>query len=268
MPPSSKDTLKTALITGASSGLGRDFAWLCARDCGRVVLVARDEARLAALAREIMDETGVDCVVISADLAEPGAPAELYKNVGARGITIDILINNAGFGTFGAFANADLHSQSQMVDVNIRALTELTHLFLPGMIARRFGRILNVASTAAFQPGPLMAVYYATKAYVLSFSEALSNELAGTGVTVTTLCPGPTATEFQKRANINDTKLRKSGWLMESSVVAAAGYRAMQRGRRLVIPGFINCAIAQSVRFTPRALVLRIARFLQNQAKT
>src|SRR2546423_6004428 len=192
----------TALITGASSGIGLDLARLVAADGNNVVLVARSGDKLAELAAELESKHHIRAFVAPIDLADPGAPEELYHVLEEQGIAIDILINNAGFGTHGPFAEADLAAQMQMLQVNVAALTQLTWLFLQPMIRRKQGRIMNVASTAAFQPGPFMAVYYASKAYLLSFSEALANELHGTGVTVTTLCPGPTITGFQHRAGL------------------------------------------------------------------
>lgn len=256
----------TALVTGASAGIGRELAGLFARDRWRVVLVARDAERLRALAAELETQGSPQAVALPWDLAAPGAAAALARELEARGLAIDALVNNAGFGTVGPFAEADPDATDRMILLNVGSLTALTRALLPGMAARRRGAILNVASTAAFQPGPLMAVYYATKAYVLSFSEALSNELADSGVTVTALCPGPTATEFQRRAGMDASKAERLGWMMTARAVALAGYRGMLRGTRLVIPGFANFLIAESVRFTPRALVLRVARFVQEQA--
>ncbi|MBI3817270.1 MAG: SDR family oxidoreductase [Planctomycetes bacterium] len=256
-----------ALVTGASAGIGRDFAELLARDHYDLVLVARDEARLRALAAELESRHGVNAFVIASDLSAAGEPARIFELLRSKSIQIGVLINNAGFGTFGLFVESDAAAQTRMIDLNVRALTELTRLFLPDMVARRNGRLLHVASTAAFQPGPTMAVYYATKAYVLSFSEALCNELEGTGVTSTVICPGPTDTEFQSRANMDVSSVKNSGWMMTSRAVAEAGLRGMRRGKRLVIPGFINLLIAESVRFAPRAFVLRVARMLQNQVK-
>lgn len=258
---------RTALITGASAGIGRDLAECNARDGHNLVLVARDGERLQQIAAELRRNHGVEVTVLTADLSAHDAPARIFAETSRRNIYIDILVNNAGFGLYGTVAELDMEGQLREIDVNIRALTALTRLYLPAMLQKKSGRILNIASTAAFQPGPLMAVYYATKAYVLSFSEALSNEVGDTGVTVTALCPGPTATEFQLRANMSISKLKKSGWLMGSMPVAKRGHNAMMRGRRLVIPGFINLLIAESTRISPRALTLRIARWVQEQAR-
>ena len=178
---------------------------------------------------------------------------------------VDVLVNDAGFGVYGPFSQTDGAKELEMIQVNISALTHLTKLFLPAMLERRCGRILNVASTAAFQPGPLMAVYYASKAYVLSFSEALANELAGTGVTVTALCPGPTDTEFQKQAGLEKTRLFSNPFVRDARSVARAGYEGMLSGKRIVIPGVANRLLAQSVRFAPRRFVTAIARSLQEQ---
>jgi short-subunit dehydrogenase len=245
---------KTALITGASSGLGMDFSRLLARDGYELFLVARSEGKLRELAREIGHAT-----VIVADLTSPKAPQQIFDASGA----VDVLINNAGFGLSGPFVETDLQKELEMIQVNIVALTHLTKLFLRPMVARKSGRIMNVASTAAFAPGPLMAVYYATKAYVLSFSEAITDELSGTGVTVTTLCPGPTATGFAGVAGMESSRLFSLMKPMRSEDVARFGIRAMQHGRRVAIPGAANKLLAQSIRVSPRRLVTTIVRKLQ-----
>lgn len=257
---------KTALITGASSGIGLDFAWLFAEGGHDVVLVARGGEKLQALASEIEAKHGVRAVALPADLADPAAPKALVEALKARGLTVDLLVNNAGFGSYGAFAEAEAEEALRMIQVNVTALTALTRLLLPDMVARKSGRILNVASTAAFQPGPLMAVYYATKAYVLHFSEALANELEGSGVFVTCLCPGPTKTGFQERAKMEESKLVKGKAIMDSRTVARAGYEALVRGRPVIIPGFMNKMLAASVRFLPRSAATRIVRNVQERA--
>jgi short-subunit dehydrogenase len=193
---------KTALITGASGGIGLDLARLFAEGGYDVVLVARTESKLKELATELASKHGVSARAVAADLADPAAPAQLMERLKAEGVQVDVLVNNAGYGGYGTFAETELDAELKMIQLNISALTALSKAVLPGMLARKSGRILNVASTAAFQPGPLMAVYYATKAYVLSFSEALANETKGTGVTVTCLCPGPTKTGFQQQAKM------------------------------------------------------------------
>jgi short-subunit dehydrogenase len=200
--------------------------------------------------------------VVAADLSEPGAADGVARALAERRLTIDILVNNAGFGTLGAFVQGNPQEQLRMLQVNVVALTELTRRLLPGMIERRTGRILNVASTAAFQPGPFMAVYYASKAYVLSLSEALSEETSGTGVTVTCLCPGPTRTGFQERAHIENTRLLDVISVMSAADVARAGYEGMMAGRPLVIPGLMNKVGVQSLRLAPRRLTARLVKAL------
>jgi short-subunit dehydrogenase len=245
---------KTALITGASSGIGMDFARLLSREGYELFLVARSETKLRALANEIGNAK-----VIVADLVSPDAPQRIFDASGS----VDVLINNAGFGIGGPFAESDLRKELEMIRVNVAALTHLTGLFLPPMLARKSGRILNVASTAAFQAGPLMAVYYATEAYVLSFSEAIADELRGTGVTVTALCPGPTATGFAEVAGLESARLFNVVKPMSSDAVARFGLRAMQHGKRLAIPGVMNNIVVQSNRISPRRLVTTIVRKLQ-----
>jgi len=256
-------TRQTALITGASSGIGLDFAHLFAADGHDVVLVARSEGKLRDLARELESKHHINARVVLADLIQPAAPQQIADAV--ADLQIDMLVNNAGFGVTGKFAETDLKSELEMIQVNIAALTHLTKLFLRPMVQRGHGRILNVASTAAFQPGPLMAVYYATKAYVLSFSEAIAEELGGTGVTVTALCPGPTQTGFAAAADMTTSRLFTLMSPMSSMDVAKAGYRAMNRGKRVVVTGVANKLLAQSVRISPRALVTKVTRALQER---
>ena len=251
---------ETALITGASSGIGLDLARLFAKDGHDVILVARSEGKLREIAAGLERDFGVTAHVIVADLARPDAPRQL---VDALPVDVDVLVNNAGFGVTGPFVRTDLAKELEMIQVNVVALTHLTKLLLPPMIARRRGRVLNVASTAAFQPGPLMAVYYATKAYVLSFSEAIADELRDSGVTVTALCPGPTETGFAAVADMTTTRLFNIAKPMSSAEVARAGYEAMKRGRRVVIPGLKNKLLTQSIRVSPRRMVTTIVRKLQ-----
>jgi len=257
----------TALVTGASSGIGLELATLLARDRHDLVLVARRRERLEEIARAFGEEFGVAVTVLARDLANPDSPRAVAQEVESRGLPIEILVNNAGLGVYGLFAETPLEKERELIQVNIVALTELTKRLLPGMRERGRGRILNVASTAAFQPGPLMAVYYASKSYVLSFSEALANELEGTGVTVTALCPGPTVTEFQTKAGIEGTDLFHSPLVRDVRSVAQAGYRGMMRGRRVVVPGFGNKLLAQSIRFSPRRVVTTVARWIQETRK-
>jgi short-subunit dehydrogenase len=259
-------TGETALITGASSGIGLELARLFARDGADLVLVARRRELLEDLAAELRREHGISTTVLDEDLAQEPAPARIARTLGDRGITVDTLVNNAGFGTYGPFLDSDLGATLELVQVNVASLVALTRLITPAMVERRSGRILNVASTAAFQPGPLMAVYYASKAFVLSFSEALANELHGSGVTVTALCPGPTRSEFQRRAAMEDSRL-VSGLvpMMESAAVALAGYRAMRKGRTLVVPGVANRLGVFSVRLAPRRLLTAVVRRVQER---
>ncbi len=253
--------MSTVLITGASGGIGYELAKLFARDHHNLVLVARSTDKLTQVATELQAR-GVTVKTISLDLAEAPAPKFLFDQIQRDGIVVDILINNAGFGTFGEFAQAPEQEILGQIDLNIRALTELTRLFLPAMVKRRSGRIMNVASTAAFQPGPLMAVYYATKAYVLSFSEAIANELRHSGVTVTCFCPGATHTDFAKRAGMENSRLFKQIGAMSAERVALDGYRAVMEGRTLAISGVQNWVVAQSNRFAPRKMVTAISRWV------
>jgi len=256
---------QTALITGASAGIGAELATVFAAHGFQVALVARNAKRLHALAKVLQERHGASAHVIASDLAKPGAPETIMAELRRRSVGVDVLVNNAGFGTYGRFAESDLAAELEMVQVNVAALTALTRLCLPGMLAWRHGKILNVASTAAFQPGPLMAVYYATKAYVLSFSEALANELCGTGISVTALCPGPTKSKFQERAGIERTRLLAGRRLMEAREVAEAGYRGLMAGKTVVIPGVRNRLLALATRFAPRGLVIRMVRRLQEE---
>jgi short-subunit dehydrogenase len=251
-----------AVVTGASSGIGLELSRVLANDQHDLVIVAQHPERLAQVARDIATQYGVRVVDLAADLSDPEAARHIERELRREGLTPAVLVNNAGFALRGAFADLDLGRQLQMIQVNIHALTHLTGLLLPGMLARRSGRVLNVASTAAFQPGPLMAVYYASKAYVLSFSEALAEETRGSGVTVTALCPGPTATGFEKRAGLEGTRLF-DGPVMGAAAVARYGYDAMRRGTRVAIPGWRNRLMARAVRFVPREKLTRAVRSLQ-----
>lgn len=256
---------KTALITGASSGIGCELAQIFAAHNYNLVLVARSEQKLQEIAAELKQKFHISAKVISQDLSLPGVPAAIFEELQAAEIKIDVLVNNAGFATYGLFVETNLNVELQMMQVNMVALTYLTKLFLPAMIARKEGKILNIASTAAFQPGPLMAVYYATKAYVLSFSEAIANESQGTGVTVTVLCPGPTASGFQSKAQMEESKLLKISQIMEAKTVAEIGYRGLMDKKTVVIPGLINKILALTVRFTPRNLATKIVRSMQEK---
>ena len=251
----------TALITGASGGIGYELAKLFARDHHNLVLVARSADKLAQVATELQSQ-GVTVKTIALDLAAPPAPKFLFDQLQREGTVVHILINNAGFGAFGEFAKMPDEEIFGQIQLNIIALTELTHLFLPPMIARGSGRVMNVASTAGFQPGPLMAIYYATKAYVISFSEAIANEVRDSGVTVTCFCPGATHTGFATRAGNDKSRLFKQVGAMNVEKVALDGYRAVMEGRGLVISGAHNWLIAESTRFAPRKLVTAISRWL------
>ncbi|MFQ5512239.1 MAG: SDR family NAD(P)-dependent oxidoreductase [Candidatus Krumholzibacteriia bacterium] len=251
---------KTALITGASFGIGYELARQFGRAGYDLVLVARNEDKLDEVAAELTGAFGIDVGVVPKDLTADRAPDKIFEKLHANSITIDVLVNNAGFGTRGLFYKNEMGKELDMIRLNIMALVHLTRLFLPSMVERGNGKILNVASTAAFQPGPLMAVYYATKAFVVSFSEAVSNEVEGTGVTVTALCPGPTYTEFQKRAGIEQSKLFGRGMVMTAEDVAVQGYQALMEGKGVVITGFKNKLLAGSVRFAPRRLIKKVVR--------
>lgn len=258
---------KTALVTGASSGIGAALTRLLAADGYNLVVVARSRKTLETLAEELTRTFGVQVVVLPQDLSLPHAPEEIVAALEQASIQVDVLINNAGFATYGLFAETSVVAELEMMQLNMVALTHLTKLLLPGMLARRAGKILNVASTAAFQPGPLMAVYYATKAYVLSFSEALANELRDSGVTVTALCPGPTRSGFQQRAQMEDSRL-VSGQIMDADTVARVGYQGLIGGRTIVIPGFQNRALAFAIRLLPRNLVTRMVRTAQERVQS
>lgn len=255
---------ETALITGASSGIGRAIAEHCARDGNNLILVARREARLRELEEAWTTRYSIHVRVVPLDLSDPAAPDRLFETL--RETDVDILVNNAGFGSYGPFAESDLARQLEMVRVNVQALTHLTRLFLPAMVRHGHGRILNLASMASFEPGPLMAVYYATKAYVLSFSEALSEELRGTGVTVTAFCPGPTATEFQSGAHLERSGLLRLA-LADLGPIAEAGYRAMMEGKTVAVPGILNKITTLLVRLAPRSAVRWAVKRLQSQVE-
>ena len=249
----------TALVTGASGGIGRTIAECFARDGHDVVIAARNLDALELIAEQWQQRYSVRVKGVAADLSQPDGAQRLYEAVAALGVEIDFLANNAGVGLFGQFKDLRLEDELAMMTLNMTSLTVLTKRFLPQILAHR-GRKLNVASTAAFQPAPYMAVYYATKAYVLSFSEALSSELAGTGVTVTAFCPGPTRSGFQDKASMHASGLVKGRRLPTAERVGAEGYAAMMAGRRVFIPGLVNKALAASVRVSPRHVVTRFVK--------
>jgi short-subunit dehydrogenase len=245
---------KTALVTGASAGLGTEFARLFAKDGHDVAVVARRRDKLETLAAEIKAEHGVEVHVVAEDLGKPGAGSRVASELAKRRVDIEFLVNNAGFGGIGKFVQRDLAGEFEMVQVNIVSILELTHALLPAMIARKSGRVLNIGSTAGFVPGPFMAVYYASKAFVNSFTEALSVELEGTGVTATVCCPGATATEFANVAGNDKTALFKSN-VMSAKQVAQDAYRSMMRGEALHVIGFTNQLSIASLRVAPRGAV-------------
>lgn len=253
---------ENVLITGASSGIGLELARLFAAAGSDLVLVARREDHLSELADELRADHDITVRVLPADLSQPSAPLAIHEVVRGAAIDIDILVNNAGFGAQGSVAELSIARQLQMMQVNMTTLVELTRRLLPGMIHRGWGGILNVASTAAFQSGPYMAVYYASKAFVLSFTEALAGELAETEIQVTCLAPGPTATGFAAVAGIEDSVLFKAG-VLDASKVAWAGYRGLRRGKTLVVPGLRNKFTTTAVRLLPRSLLRRVVAGLQ-----
>ena len=258
--------MPTALITGASGGIGYELAKLFAQDHYNLVLVARSAGRLSQLADELQRQHETSVKVIPLDLTSALAPQFLFDQLQREDSAVDVLVNNAGFGKRGEFAKIPLQESLAQVQLNITALTHLTGLFAGPMLERRAGRILNVASTAGFQPGPFMAVYYATKAYVISFSEAVANELSGSGVTVTCLCPGPTDTGFQGRAGTENSILFRKGRPMSAGAVARDGYRGLMAGKTLVISGWRNWLLAEATRFGPRKLVTAVSRKVMDQA--
>jgi short-subunit dehydrogenase len=256
---------KTALITGASAGLGSEFARLFAADGHDVVLVARRRDKLDALSGEIAKKHGVRAIALAADLTDPAAPERIVGELGRLALEVEFLVNNAGFGTSGTFVELDAKRELDMVQVNVTAVVHLTRLLLPAMVTRGSGRVLNLGSTAGFQPGPFMAVYYASKAFVNSFTEALAFELQGTGVTATVSCPGATATEFAQVAGTEKSLLFQLG-AMGAGDVAAHAYRAMMHGDVMAIPGMKNKIGLQSLRFAPRSALRRFVARLNLSA--
>ncbi|MGV8087277.1 MAG: SDR family NAD(P)-dependent oxidoreductase [Candidatus Woesearchaeota archaeon] len=255
-----------ALITGASSGIGLEFAKVFAREGHNLILVARSKNTLETLREELIKKYDVEIKIIVKDLTYYSSPTEIYDEVKSDNINVNILINNAGFGMYGEFSKTDLDIELQMIQVNITALTHLTKLFLKDMIENNSGRILNVASVAAFVPGPLMSVYYATKAYVISFSEALAEELKDTKIKVTTLCPGPIKTNFQKTANINGySKHIKKENIPTGKEVAEYGYKALYNNKRIAIYQLKYKALVQLTKFLPRTLVTKLLKKIQEK---
>ena len=256
---------QTALITGASMGIGVDLAECFAQDGYDLILTARSSAALEEVATRLSAAHGVKATPIAGDLGVPGGGTTLTAAIEARGLPVDVLVNNAGYGIAGAFNGSDRANQLGMIDLNDRALVELTHIYWPRMLANKRGGVLNVASTASFQPGPLMAIYYASKAFVLSFSEALWKEAEGTGVHVSCLCPGPTVSKFRERAGTGTTRLARNP-TMSSEEVAKLGYAGWQANRRVVITGARNAILARLVPFLPRRTLLGIVHNMQSPA--
>ncbi|HWA91346.1 MAG TPA: SDR family oxidoreductase [Rhizomicrobium sp.] len=257
---------QTALVTGASTGIGVDLAECFAKDGYDLILTARSEPLLKEVADRLAAKHKVKAETVALDLGAQGAGRKLADAIAAKGLKVDVLVNNAGYGTAGAFDGSDETNQLGMIDLNVRALTELTHVYWHGMLANKRGGVLNVASTAAFQPGPLMAVYYASKAFVMSFSEALWREALGTGVHVSCLCPGPTVSKFRERAGTGKTKLKNLGTPMSAESVARMGYRAFQSNRRVLVTGLRNKVLAGLGPFLPRKSLLNTVYNIQSPA--
>ena len=257
---------QSALVTGASMGIGVDLAECFAKDGYNLIVAARSAGALKDVADRLATKHHVQATPLVADLAVAGGGEKLAADIAARGLGVDALVNNAGYGIAGAFDGSSRADQLGMIDVNDRALVELTHIYWPRMLANKRGGVLNVASTAAFQPGPLMAVYYASKAFVLSFSEALWKEAEGTGVRVSYLCPGPTASGFRARAGTGRTRLARTGVPMSSAAVAELGYQAWQQNRRVIVTGARNAVVAGLVPLLPRRTVLALVHRLQSPA--
>jgi len=266
MPTPSSEAVRTVLITGASGGIGEALAWEFARDGYALVLAARSRDKLDALAGKLKAQHGSACRVVAVDLAKPESPLTLAEGLRRDGVVVDILVNNAGVGLSGAFAETDLRRELEMLQLNVVSLVHLTKLLLPDMVKRGQGRILNVSSTAAFSPGPFMAGYYASKAYVLSLSVAMREELRGTGVTITTLCPGATETGFGGSAGMNQSRLFR--WFSSGDVagVARAAYRGLMSGRAIVAPGWFAKLIVSAGGIGPRPVAAKLARFLDQDA--
>lgn len=251
--------MKAVLLTGASTGIGYDLAHLFAKDKNNLILVARSEKKLREVATELSQKYNVQIEILPVDLSNPDAPKQIYGFVKGKGIFVETLVNNAGFGSNGKFVDLPINEELGMIQVNISSLIHLTRLFLPEMLQNNTGKIMNVASTAAFQPGPYMSNYYATKAYVLHFTEGLAEELKGTNIKISALCPGPVMTEFQSRANLKDALMIKGPMVLESKKVALVGYKGLLAGKVIIIPGFLNWLLTVSTAFTPRFLVRKIA---------
>lgn len=253
----------TALITGASGGIGLEFAKIFAKEGYDLVLIARNEEKLNAIKDNLEAAYNQQVFIYVKDLSEKNAAQDIFRFTQQHRIVVDVLVNNSGFGDFGEFSASDLKKQTEMVQVNVSALMQMCHLFMQQMISRKHGKILNIASIAAFQAGPLMSVYYATKAFVLSFSEALSAELKNSGVTVTALCPGPTVTNFEQNANLKTSGLFKNLKTATAESVALFGYRMLMKNKPIAVPGATNKFIVWSAKFLPRKLMRNMAYRIQ-----
>jgi uncharacterized protein len=262
-----KSRHKNVLITGSADGIGYQLAYIFAKHHYNLVLIDKEAKKIQLIADEFSNKFGISVKALVKDLSICTSPEEIFTELQTAGIKIDILVNNAGIGTYGVFSETDLTQELKLLQINIVSLTHLTKLFLNDMINQGSGKILNVASVAAFQPGPLMAVYFASKAYVLSFSEAIANELEGTGVTVTTLCPGPTASKFQKTAAMEESKISHVNRMMTTETVAKIGYDSLMANKTIAIPGIRNQILARSVRFAPRNIVTKIVRSMHELRK-
>ncbi|BAY08600.1 SDR family NAD(P)-dependent oxidoreductase [Calothrix sp. NIES-2098] len=262
-PKNQRKRKKTALITGAASGIGYELAYIFALNDYNLVLVDRMAHKLAEVTDQFCKKFGILVKPVVKDLSVQTSPEEIFNELQQEDIKVDVLVNNAGFGIHGLFNETNLNTELEMLQVNLVCLTHLTKLFLKDMVKQGEGKVLNLSSAAAFQPGPLMAVYFATKAYVLSFSQALACELEGTGVTVTALCPGPTESAFHERTGIAGAKQIESNNMMDAQTVARIGYRALMEGKTVAIPGLKNKLLAEIVRFTPRKLVTKIVKSMQ-----
>lgn len=250
------------LITGASSGIGKELAEIAAREGHNVILVARDEAALTTVAKDLAKRYGIDAIVLVSDLTKQQSPQQIFDTITSKKVVVDTLINNAGFGDYGDFVQSDRVAQLGMINLNVRALTELTHLFLPAMVRRKTGYVMNLGSVAGFLPGPYMSVYFASKAYVLSFSEALSAELRDSGVSVTCLCPGSTKTSFGESAHVSETHSTRTSHVTPRQV-AEFGWKAMKDGKPVAVYGFGNRLSIIFTKFLPRRLVVRIVERIQ-----
>jgi hypothetical protein len=258
-----KNKIKTALVTGAASGLGFELALLLAKDTYELILIDQDKEKLEQSKADILKAYDIKITLLIKDLSQTNIAQDIYNDV--RNTSIDVIINNAGFGLFGTFSKTEWERESQMLHLHILTTTHLIKLILPDMVERRSGKILNLSSLAAFQPGPLMAIYYASKAYILSFSQAIANELKGTGVTVTVLCPGPTKTSFQNTVSKECTENKISFNMACPKQVAAYGYKAMQNGKVVAVPGVFNKFLSVLPRVLTRNRTTRIVRKIQEK---